>query len=255
MTKIGFLPLLCCLTGCLIEGDELVLPVSSPNCATTSVSALRQGILSRDGSQAPIAPEGEFLEIALINGRCTAVLIGESRALTAAHCLCEDDKDPNTCASTTEVAVRVKGGWASAPGQVFIHPELRYDYQVDLGIYLIRADLAVIVLDRPFPGSAFLALRQDEAAVCDRGIMAGFAPLNLAQLRIAPNYVVQRRGESFFVSGDAAGEGGDSGGPYMTNNNGRQELAGILSQGFRRTVGALYVDTSHYRQWILEPKK
>lgn len=179
----------------------------------------------------------------LWRARCSLSLIGPSRVLTAAHCVC--DAYGSQC----------QPGRAYAPHADDYRVLLQHagvlevaSIALPIGFDFPRLDLAVLLLDRPVMGIAPVVLAQQSPATGTLGTIVGFGATSsyggALGVKRAGDVVTGSCGDDLaadaFVCWESDGNGaggntcvGDSGGPVLlTDGDGTVSLVGVISGGY-----------------------
>lgn len=163
-------------------------------------------------------------------GFCTAALLNETMAVTAAHCVF----DPETGRRTSPDMMTFEAGWwmsrAAATRQVsnFVaHPE--YDYSARPEIRMIGADIAVLVFDEPIFGSTAGSFElASKIAAGDKVALVSYGRTrqNIPTIQ-EPCKVLGVEGAVFVL--DCGAVPGTSGAPVFIRRNGQADIAAVVS--------------------------
>lgn len=172
-------------------------------------------------------------------GTCTAVPVGPTLAITAAHCLARAENRRIDVYFTQNLGQKFPQGPDARVDQSMIHP----DYSPSLpAVQRARVDLAVIRIDRPFPAGVVpmeitagpLALPAQELRVMGFGA-TGYSHSRDrgegdSRLRAAPIASVQHSDGIYVLDQTRSGFCmGDSGGPLFARQGDRTVVVGILA--------------------------
>jgi len=163
-------------------------------------------------------------------GFCTAALLNETMAVTAAHCVF----DPETGQPTQPERLTFEAGWwmsrAAAIRTVsnFVaHPDYRFTDKPDIGS--IGADIAVLVFDDPIAdASAHSFELTSKVAAGDKVALVSYGRTrqNIPTIQ-EPCKVLGVEGAVFVL--DCGAVPGTSGAPVFIRHDGRSDIAAVVS--------------------------
>jgi len=212
-----------------------------------------------------VEPDFRYPWAVVIQSGCRGVLIHPKWVLTAAHCILPNEQESVVAYHRTDpftgsehVDSRPPGG--PQPQGVFIHPQYN-DHSLENDIVLIR-------LREPFDINPYLQTAALPSSPLVPGVVGTVASFSHTDNMLPPDKVAvfraplppQSLGRSFLIdTTDATGSlcQGDSGSGFVTIENGRATVRGILSQASGDCVTpsghvVSFMDVFAYRDWIFQ---
>lgn len=163
-------------------------------------------------------------------GMCTAVLLNETMAVTAAHCVF----DPDTQTPSDPSRMTFEAGWwmgvaaASRPVLTFVaHPD--YHFAEKPGVSAIAADIAILVFAEPIPASAARSFElASRIAAGDKVALVSYGRTRENIPTIQEPCRVLGVQDAVFVL-DCGAVPGTSGAPVFIRRDGQPDIAAIVS--------------------------
>ncbi len=206
-------------------------------------------------------PDYKYPWVVGITSSCRGVLIHPEWVLTAAHCILPGPGNKTVFYRRTDPYTgTVYEEFRVDPGGVFVHPEHNVPSVGD-------NDVALIKLAQPFSISPYIQTVGLPLSPIKPGLVGTVASFSHTMM-LPPDKVAVFRapipplgfGLAFLIgTSDATGAlcPGDSGSGFVTYENGRATVRGILSEASGDCVTpsghlARFIDVFLYRDWILE---